>query len=72
MGKSTAFAKVFLPEHIESDDSILILHGGEDISPSLYGQIPAKQTGASDVLSPRDKLEADLAREAIRRGIPVF
>ena len=42
------------PGEMVDTDSILILHGGEDISPSLYGQSPNHYTGASSSRSYRD------------------
>lgn len=53
------------------DASLLILHGGEDISPSLYGD-PVVMAHAGEEPSERDEIEVGLAKEAIRRGIPIF
>jgi len=63
---------VFLPEQLKDKNSILILWGGEDISPSLYGEKPNKYTYAKDTLSTRDEVEVSLAKEAIKLGIPVI
>lgn len=63
---------VYHPSDITNTNSILILHGGSDISPSLYGQKPSKHTGATDELSARDLSEVLLARRAIELGIPIF
>jgi gamma-glutamyl-gamma-aminobutyrate hydrolase PuuD len=63
---------VYLPDELETTDSILILHGGADISPSLYGQERGKYTQADTNPSKRDKLEIALAERAIAMGIPIF
>lgn len=60
------------PVEMVDTNSILILHGGADISPSLYGQKPGKFTGADEELSPRDLSEVLLAKRAIELGIPIF
>jgi putative glutamine amidotransferase len=48
----------------------LLLTGGWDIQPLLFGAEPAKRLGTLDV--PRDRFELPLARCAIDRGLPVF
>lgn len=48
----------------------LLLTGGEDIDPRHYNQPPSPQLG--DVDPRRDALELALAREAVRRGMPVL
>jgi len=63
---------VYHPSQLSNPNSILVLHGGEDISPSLYGQKPSQRTGASDELSARDISEVLLAKRAIELGIPIF
>jgi len=63
---------VFEPEDLVNTNSILILHGGEDISPAIYGQTPSKYTRAGRKLSQRDKHEVALAEQAIKLGIPIF
>lgn len=60
------------PNELKNTNSILILHGGEDISPSLYGHKPNKYTRSSKNPSSRDKTEFELACEAIKLGIPIF
>lgn len=50
----------------------LLLWGGGDISPSLYGEKPGSHTGATEVLSTRDQWEVDLARQAMKLGIPII
>jgi len=50
----------------------LVLWGGEDISPSLYGQRKAPQTGADAFMSLRDRIEYSLMKEAIKMKIPII
>ncbi len=48
----------------------LLLSGGEDIDPLLFGETPSPRLGRVD--APRDPFEIALLREAIRRDLPVF
>ena len=48
----------------------LLLAGGDDVDPALYGQAREATTEEPDPV--RDKLESDLLREALRRDLPVF
>jgi putative glutamine amidotransferase len=48
----------------------LVLTGGEDVAPSLFGASPHPATNAPH--DPRDACEIALAREARRRGIPTL
>ena len=57
--------RVIYPEHLENPNSILVIWGGEDISPSYYKQIPNKFCGAGAHPSKRDVFEADLLKKAI-------
>jgi len=50
----------------------LVVWGGEDISPSLYGASPSSYTGARATLSHRDLCESTACLEAIERGIPII
>lgn len=61
---------VFSPPELEGA-KLLILLGGEDISPSIYNQAPVR-TYASEVPSPRDRVEVNLAKAAIQEGIPIL
>jgi gamma-glutamyl-gamma-aminobutyrate hydrolase PuuD len=63
---------VYHPDDLTNSNSILILHGGEDISPSIYGHSTSKRTHADSSPSSRDEAEIDLAKEAIKKGIPIF
>lgn len=51
---------------------ILIVHGGADISPSLYGKGRSHRTGAEDVPSQRDTIEWNLMQAAKAQGIFIF
>jgi gamma-glutamyl-gamma-aminobutyrate hydrolase PuuD len=50
---------------------LLILNGGEDISPSLYGQAPTR-TWAKHYPSVRDRCEVNLVKAAVKMGIPIL
>lgn len=63
---------VVSPEEIIDPKSILILHGGEDISPTLYGQKPNHYTSATQLLSRRDIVERSLFIKATELGIPIL
>lgn len=63
---------IFNPDDMTETNSILILHGGADISPSLYNKKAAPWTHADDYPSPRDKAEVALAQRAIALNIPIF
>ncbi|MCP5151941.1 MAG: gamma-glutamyl-gamma-aminobutyrate hydrolase family protein [Ectothiorhodospiraceae bacterium] len=53
----------------ELDADALVLGGGTDLDPALYGQVPA---GAVDVDAARDRYELALLEHALRRGLPVL
>ena len=63
---------IFNPDDMTETNSILILHGGADISPSLHNKKAAPWTHANDYPSPRDKAEVALAQRAIAPNIPIF
>jgi len=63
---------VYHPAQITKPNSILILHGGEDISPAIYGHKLSKRTHATEHPSQRDAQEIALAHRAIELGIPIF
>lgn len=48
----------------------LLLSGGEDLDPALYGAEPHPQTGAPN--EARDRAELALLREALARDLPVL
>lgn len=53
-------------------DSTLIVWGGEDISPTIYNQVPNAFTGATEALSRRDQLEVEMVGKAMDLGIPII
>lgn len=54
-----------------TEHAFIILHGGEDISPSIYNQ-KVGLAHASNVPSWRDKVEIAFAHKAVELGIPIF
>jgi len=58
------------PEDLKPDH-LLVLWGGEDISPSLYGQKRSRAI-AMDEPSIRDKKESALVKKAIEIGLPIL
>jgi len=58
------------PEELD-EPGILIVHGGGDIHPSLYGEVN-KGSYVGDVPSSRDTMEWELMKVAARKGILIF
>ena len=56
-----------VPEDLDEKEGILILHGGEDISPSLYGETSV-YSYAPNTPSKRDQLEKALFEKAVELG----
>ncbi len=54
------------------DKVALVIWGGEDISPSIYGQKASRKTQAEDEPSTRDKFELALMKKAIALDIPII
>jgi GMP synthase-like glutamine amidotransferase len=50
----------------------LVIWGGADISPSLYNEDVAPQTGATELLSSRDEAEREVFQAAVEVGIPII
>ena len=50
----------------------LVIWGGGDISPAIYGQKSGRWNGAGDELSRRDRLEVECAEQALELGIPII
>ncbi len=48
----------------------LVMSGGEDFDPQLYGEQPVRQLG--DVVPDRDKFDISLIKRAVERGIPLL
>lgn len=60
-------------DSIKDGNSFLILHGGGDISPSIYGETPHPTTdNKNKVLTGRDKIEIEFAKQAIEKQIPIM
>lgn len=59
------------PDELKTD-SMLILWGGSDISPSLYGKGRSRFSGADDKPSRRDAIEWACLRRAVELGVPII
>ena len=62
-------AKQLAGEILDNCDG-LMLSGGTDVDPELFGEVPHTALGRVD--GPRDPFEITLAREAVRRDMPVL
>ncbi len=62
-------AKQLAGEILDSCDG-LMLSGGTDVDPEIFGEVPHTALGRVD--GPRDPFEITLAREAVRRDLPVL
>lgn len=51
---------------------VLLLGGGEDISPSLYKQKPSRYCGATKQLSNRDVFEKNIFDIAVKSNVPIL
>lgn len=78
-GRTRPFDQVYqLGKTVNPDDiydgkvDALVIWGGEDISPSLYGEKPNNYTGAMPYLSHRDKTEVAAMNAAIATGTPII
>lgn len=62
----------FAPDGAESLNGVagLVLTGGTDVDPALYGETPAPETDAPD--RERDDYESELLRTALARDLPVL
>lgn len=69
-GIFTEFKTVTKPEDIDSN-GVLLLHGGADISPSIYNEVP-KWTQATKEPSERDKKEIELFNWAVKNEMPII
>src|SRR3990167_3250317 len=78
--EQSPFTELFNQTTIETPEDLvelkpdaLVIWGGEDISPKIYGQKPAiRWTSATAKLSIRDKLEIALANQAVKMRIPII
>lgn len=59
------------PADLEEGD-ILIVHGGADISPSLYNKAVSRRTWAGDRPSHRDATEWAMMQQAKKLGVPII
>lgn len=59
------------PLDLSTNDGFLVIWGGEDISPHYYGETVGRYTGAENLPSKRDALEAALAQRAMEIGMPI-
>lgn len=71
MGLFKEYKVVMQPDDLTTDD-VLLVHGGSDISPSLYQKAVGSRTGASHQLSGRDHCEWQLMKKAKTLGIPII
>jgi len=65
------FDVVETPSELTKND-ILLLHGGEDISPSLYNHPVHEFTGADARPSRRDRIEWALVEQAVKLSVPII
>lgn len=61
-----------IDELTKYSNPILLLHGGADISPTIYNQKPNVYNQAEEYLSMRDAKEVEITSTAIKKGIPVI
>lgn len=59
------------PDQLKGD-GIVLLHGGEDISPSIYNQEPNNYCHAPRTLSHRDAVELAIIDRAYKIGMPII
>ena len=62
---------VIYPQDL-TEDGVLLLHGGADISPSIYKQKSISRCHATDKPSHRDEQEMALVNQAVKMGIPII
>jgi putative glutamine amidotransferase len=67
----TDLATVDDPKELTEND-VLVIWGGEDISPSLYNKQVSSKTWAGDRPSRRDEIEWNLMQRAKELGIPII
>lgn len=61
------------PEQVKAGEvDAIVIWGGADISPSIYGHRVSRFTGASENMSYRDLVEHSLVLAALHRGIPII
>lgn len=67
----TEEAVVRSPDELDSHGA-LVIWGGSDISPTIYGKKVSRRTHADVQLSSRDECEVALAKRAIQLGMPII
>lgn len=65
------YVPAFKPDDLKDNKGFLVLWGGEDISPSIYGQLPGTHTYADDEPSLRDQMEMAMYRRAVEMNLPI-
>lgn len=70
--KCTGIVDVEDLQSFDPKDSVLLLWGGADISPSYYGQFPGRRTSAQSWPSKRDWHEARLIQAAVNAKMPII
>lgn len=69
----TDFLSVTDPDDINDDDrGALVVWGGGDISPTIYGKHVSRRCNAGVNLSRQDGIEVALAKRAIQLGMPII
>ena len=56
---------------LRRDDSVVIFWGGQDIPPSLYGEVPNKHVFTT-IPSARDLRELTIMRYCLKHDIPIL
>lgn len=59
------------PDDLQAGD-VLIVHGGGDIHPSLYGKGRSRMSGADNAPNRRDRVEWALMKRAVELGCPII
>jgi putative glutamine amidotransferase len=59
-------------EEVFQQNDILVVHGGADISPSLYNKGRSYYSGAHSTPSRRDAIEWKLMQQAKAQGVPII
>lgn len=70
LGALSGARRIHSPPQLEGA-RMLVLWGGEDISPAIYGQ-KAVKAHSGDIPSRRDMCEVTLAHAAVKMGIPIL
>lgn len=60
------------PDDITDEKGVVLLHGGVDISPAIYGEKAQAECQVGDDLSFRDENEIAIIRKAWKMGLPII